>query len=123
MYGTIVTGEITDKTLNCLRCESATLEKPVNIKEVTRMLAIHRGDKFAAVKFRRSQHRHGQLGGKKFPRCITKLSGFHRQNGSAKNVIYFNLHLISSAPEEQFDFVAIFGGEHLRLQTNFCESL
>src|SRR5271170_5728690 len=109
MHGAIVTGEITDEALDDLRCESVTLEKTVNIKQVARMLAIHRGNKFAAVKFRRGQNRHGQLGGKKFPRCITKSPGFYRQNGSAKNVIHFNLHLIASAPEEQFEFVAILG--------------
>ena len=76
MHGTIVAGEIADEALDDLRCKSAPLEKTVNIKQVTRMLAIHRGDKFAAVKFRRGQHRHGQLGGKKFPRCVAKLPWF-----------------------------------------------
>jgi len=32
MHGAIVTGEITDKTLDYLRCESTPLEKTVNIE-------------------------------------------------------------------------------------------
>jgi len=87
------------------------------------MLALHRGDKFPAVKFRRGQHRHGQLGGKKFSRGIAKFPDCDRQNSPAKNVIHFDLHLIASRPEEQFDFVAILGGGDFRLQTDFGESL
>ena len=123
MHGTIVTGEITDEALDDLQCKSAPLEKTVNIKQVTRMLAIHRGDKFAAVKFRRGQNRHGQLGGKKFPRCVTKSSGFHWQNGSAKNVIHFNLYLVASTLDEQLNFVTFFRRRNFRFHAKFGESL
>ena len=51
MHRAIVSAEITDETLDDLRCESATLEEVANIEEVARMLAIHRGDELAAVKF------------------------------------------------------------------------
>jgi len=40
MHGAIVTGEITDEALDDLRCETVTLEKTVDIKQVARMLAI-----------------------------------------------------------------------------------
>ena len=74
------------------------------------MLAIHRGDEFAAVKFWRGQKRRGQFRGEQHSRFFAKPPGFNRQNRAAKHVVDFDLHLIAPPPDEQFDFVAILGG-------------
>ncbi len=59
MHRTIVPGEMADKTLDHLRCESTALEETPKIEDVARILAIHRRDELAALKFRRGQNRHG----------------------------------------------------------------
>ena len=51
MHRAVVAGEIADKTFDHLSRKSTALEQSTNIKQVAWMLAIHRGDEFAAVKF------------------------------------------------------------------------
>ena len=117
MRRTVVTGEVANKTFDNIRGESAALEKTANIEQVARVLAIHRGDEFAAVKFWRGQNRHGQVRREKLPGLVPKPACFHRQHRAAKNVINLDLHLIAPASDEQFEFVAVFGGGHVSFRT------
>lgn len=52
MHRTVVTSEITYEALDNFRGESSACVKTVNIEEITRVLAIHGRDEFAAIKFR-----------------------------------------------------------------------
>ena len=122
MHRAIVSGEITDKTLDHFSRETVALKKSMNIKEVARMLTIHRRDEFAAIKFRRGQNRHGQFRGEKFPRRVTKLPCVHRQNRSTKNMIHLHLHQIAPAPNEQFYFFAILGCGNFTFEACLGES-
>ena len=109
MRRAIVSRKIADEALDHLRGVSTALEKPANIKEVTGMLPIHRGNKLAAVQFRRGEQWHGQLGGEQPAGFPAQVPRDHRQHRAAKDVIHLDLHLHSPASDEQFDFVAVLG--------------
>ena len=74
------------------------------------MLAIHCGDELAAVEFRRGQNGRRQIRGEERSRLVTQPARFHRQNGSAVNMVDLHLDVTPAPSDEQFGFVAILGG-------------
>ena len=115
-------GEIAHEALCNVGAQAVMLIHAAHVEEVTRMLAVHRRDELAAVKFRHSQHRHRQLCGEKIAHAFGQTTRLHRQHRAAENMIHFHLHQALCPAHEQLDLVAFLGADKLRFKTDIGKS-
>lgn len=91
-----------------------------DIEQVTRMLAIHRGDQFATIDIFHGRRRKFQIGKKKVLGSLCSGSYLDRVKSATHHEVGFDLHLNATTTDKQFGFARIGGGgvglEPVRLQ-------
>ncbi len=108
-------GEVGDKAFDHLVRESTALEETMHVEQVSRVLSVQGGDQFAAVEFRRGEHRSFHLGGKQAAALRRQRHRSHRHERPSEHMVHFDFHLLVSATKKQFRFVALRADRRLGL--------